>query len=35
MVEESLTFLHRVNNVEHNIQQNIYTGMEMISLIPP
>ena len=25
-------FLHRVNNVEHNVKQNIYTGMEVISL---
>ena len=27
-------FLHCVNNIEHNIKQNIYTGMEVISLIP-
>ena len=26
--------LHPVNNIEHNIKQNIYTGMEIISLIP-
>ena len=32
---KSLIFLPRVNNVEHNIKQNIYTGMEVISLIPP
>ena len=25
-------FLHRVNNVQHNIKQDIYTGMEVISL---
>ena len=25
-------FLHRVNNIEHNVKQNIYTGMEVISL---
>ena len=28
-------FLHRVNNIERNIKQNIYTGMEVISHIPP
>ena len=28
-------FLHRVNNIEHNIKQNIYTGMVVISHIPP
>ena len=28
-------FLHHVNNIEHNIKQNIYTGLEVISLIPP
>ena len=28
-------FLHHVNNIEHNLKQNIYTGMEVISLIPP
>ena len=28
-------FLHRVNNIEHNIKPNIYTGMEEISVIPP
>ena len=28
-------FLHRVNNIEHNIKQNIYTGMAVISHIPP
>ena len=27
--------LHLVNNIEHNIKQNIYTGMEVISLMPP
>ena len=25
-------FLRRVNNIEHNLKQNIYTGMEVISL---
>ena len=29
---KTLMFLHRVNNVEHNIKQNIYTGMEVICL---
>ena len=28
-------FLQHVNNIEHNIKQNIYTGMEAISVIPP
>ena len=28
-------FVHRVNNIELNIKQNIYIGMEVISLIPP
>ena len=28
-------FLHRVDNVENNIKQNIYTSMDLISLIPP
>ena len=27
--------LHRFNSTEHNIKQNIYTGMEVISLMPP
>ena len=26
-------FLHRINNIEHNIKQNFYTGMEVISHI--
>ena len=34
VVKKSLMFLHRVNNIEHDIKQNIYTGMEFISLIP-
>ena len=34
VVKKSLMFLHRVNNIEHDINQNIYTGMEFISLIP-
>ena len=25
-------FLHRVKNIEHNVKQNICTGMEVISL---
>ena len=29
-----LMFLHHVNNIEHNIKQNLYTDMEIISLIP-
>ena len=28
-------FLHRVNNIEHDIKQNIYTDIEVISSIPP
>ena len=28
-------FLPHENNIELNIMQNIYTGMELISLIPP
>ena len=28
-------FVHRDTNVEHNIKQNIYTGMEVISLMLP
>ena len=28
-------FLHLVNNIEHNIKQNIYTEMGLISLMPP
>ena len=27
-------FRHRVNDIEHNIKQNIYTGIETISLLP-
>ena len=27
-------FLHYANNIEHNIKQNISTGMELISLTP-
>ena len=27
-------FLRHVNNKEQNLKQNIYTGMEVISLIP-
>ena len=29
-----LMFLHRVNNIEHNKKENIYTGTEVISHIP-
>ena len=32
---KNLIFLHRVNNTEHNIKQNNYTGLKVISLIPP
>ena len=35
VVYKSLMFLDRVNNIEHDIKQNIYTGIEVISLIPP
>ena len=35
MVQKNLMFLHRVNNTENNIKQNIYTGMKVISLIAP
>ena len=28
-----LLFLHDVNNMEHNLKQNIHIGMEVISLI--
>ena len=31
---KSLMFRHRVNNIEHNIKRNSYTGMEEISLMP-
>ena len=27
--------LHRVNNIEHNMKQNIYTGTEFISVRLP
>ena len=27
--------LHHVNNIEHYIKHNIYTGMGLISIIPP
>ena len=27
-------FFHRIDDTEHNIKQNIYTGMGAISLIP-
>ena len=35
VVQKRLMFLHRVNSTEHNIKQNIYTSMEVISVIPP
>ena len=35
MVYKTLVFLHRINNTEHNIKQNIYPGMEVICLIRP
>ena len=35
VVKKSLMFLHRVNNIEHDTKQNIYTGMEFISLLIP
>ena len=28
-------FLYHVNNIKHNVKQNIDTDMEVISLIPP
>ena len=34
MVSKRLMFLHCVNNIEHDIKQSVYTGMEVISLIP-
>ena len=34
VASKSLIFFHRVNNIEHNIKQNIYTGMDVISLMP-
>ena len=27
-------FLHQINNIEDNIKQNIYTGMDIIFLTP-
>ena len=35
LVQKSLMFLHRVNNIENNIKQNIYADMKVISLIAP
>ena len=32
VVYKSLMFLHRVNNIEHNIKQNIYNGIEVTLL---
>ena len=34
-MQKSLMFLHHANNIEHNLKQNIYTGMEVISFLPP
>ena len=34
-ISGSLKFLHRINNIEHNMKQDIYTEMGVISLIPP
>ena len=28
--KKRLMFLHHVNNIKHNVKQNIYTGMELI-----
>ena len=35
VIYKSLMFLRRVNNIGHNIKQNVYNGMEVISLILP
>ena len=35
VVQKRLMFLHPVNSTEHNIKQNVYTSMEVISVIPP
>ena len=35
VVQKRLMFLHRVNSIENNIKQNIYTDLEVISLIAP
>ena len=35
VVQKSLMLLHHVNNIEHNLKQNIYTCMEVISLTLP
>ena len=35
VVQKSLMLLYCVNNIKHNIKQDIYTGMEVISPIPP
>ena len=35
MVQKSLMFLCRVHNIKHNIKENVYIGVEVISLIPP
>ena len=34
-IKMCLMFLHHVNNTEHNLKQNIYIAMEVISIIPP
>ena len=35
VLQKSIMFPHHVNNIEHNIKQIIYTGMELISFIAP
>ena len=32
---KDLMVLHHVNNIEHNLKQNNYTDMEVITLVPP
>ena len=28
-------FLHNVNNIEHNLKQDVHTSIEVVSIIPP
>ena len=35
VIQMGLMFLRPVNNIEHNIKQNVYTSMKVIPLIPP
>ena len=35
VVQKRLMFLHRVNNIKHNINQNINAEIVVISLISP